>query len=121
MEGFVVFDYADRYEEAACEMAAWAAQGILNSSEEIVEGLERFPETFLKLFNGEHFGKLVLRSRRSIISSNASVGAASSSSTTTAGAAKWPRKSSSTRSYASADTAYPGVADWLGPADQALR
>lgn len=61
MEGFVVFDYADRYIEAAMEMAGWMAEGKLKSREHIVEGFEAFPETLLKLFTGENIGKLVLK------------------------------------------------------------
>ena len=44
-------------------MAGWMAAGKLKSREDIVDGLETFPETLLKLFSGENFGKLVLRSR----------------------------------------------------------
>ena len=61
MEGFVVFDYADRYAEAGMQMAGWMAEGKLQSREEVVEGLENFPEALLKLFKGENIGKLVLR------------------------------------------------------------
>src|SRR5271168_763166 len=61
MKGMVVFDYADRYPEAAREMAAWMAAGKLKSREDIVEGLETFPETLLKLFKGENTGKLILK------------------------------------------------------------
>jgi NADPH-dependent curcumin reductase len=61
MRGFLVFDYASRYGEAAREMAEWLAVGKLKSREDIVEGLETFPETFLKLFKGENVGKLVLK------------------------------------------------------------
>jgi len=61
MKGMVVFDYADRYPEAAREMAAWMAAGKLKSREDIVEGLEIFPETLLKLFKGENTGKLILK------------------------------------------------------------
>ena len=61
MEGMVVFDYADRYAEAAREMAGWMAQGKLKSREDIVDGLESFPESLLMLFKGENLGKLVLR------------------------------------------------------------
>ena len=39
----------------------WLAAGKLKSREDIVEGLETFPETLLKLFSGENNGKLVLR------------------------------------------------------------
>jgi len=61
MQGMVVFDYAARYGEAATEMAGWMAERKLKSKEDIVEGLETFPETLLKLFSGENFGKLVLK------------------------------------------------------------
>ncbi|MEQ1439741.1 NADP-dependent oxidoreductase [Fontimonas sp. SYSU GA230001] len=61
MKGMVVFDWADRYGEAAREMAGWLASGRLKTREDIAEGLETFPETLLKLFKGENIGKLVLK------------------------------------------------------------
>jgi NADPH-dependent curcumin reductase CurA len=61
MTGFVVTDYAARHGEAAQEMAAWLSRGELKTREDIVDGLETFPETLLKLFTGENMGKLVLR------------------------------------------------------------
>ncbi len=61
MKGMVVFDYANRYAEAAMEMAGWMMAGKLKSKEDIVEGLETFPDTLLKLFKGENTGKLVLK------------------------------------------------------------
>ncbi len=61
MQGMVVFDYADRYAEAAREMAGWMREGRLKHREHIVEGLETFPERLLMLFRGENFGKLVLK------------------------------------------------------------
>jgi NADPH-dependent curcumin reductase CurA len=61
MKGMLVFDYADRYAHAAREMAGWMAAGKLKSREDIVEGLETFPDTFLKLFKGENLGKLILK------------------------------------------------------------
>lgn len=60
MEGIVVFDWAPKYGEAAKEMAGWMAAGKLKSKEDIVKGLETFPETLLKLFSGENFGKLMI-------------------------------------------------------------
>lgn len=60
MEGIVVFDYADRYHLAVAEMAGYLKEGRMKSKEDVVRGLETFPETLLKLFNGENFGKLVL-------------------------------------------------------------
>jgi NADPH-dependent curcumin reductase CurA len=62
MQGFVVFDYADRYAEAVAEMAGWRAEGKLKTREDVVEGdIEAFPDTLLKLFRGENVGKLVLK------------------------------------------------------------
>lgn len=61
MKGMVVFDYADRYPEAMREMAGWIAAGKLKTREDIVAGIETFPETLLKLFKGENLGKLVLK------------------------------------------------------------
>jgi NADPH-dependent curcumin reductase len=56
----VVFDYADRYAEAAREMAGWMAEGKLKGNEDVVAGIETFPETLQKLFRGENTGKLIL-------------------------------------------------------------
>jgi len=61
MEGFLVVDYAAKYPQAQQEMAAWIKQGKLRSREDIVEGFETFPDTLLKLFKGENFGKLILK------------------------------------------------------------
>jgi hypothetical protein len=60
MEGMVVFDYAARYPEAIAELAGYLRDGRLKSREDVVQGLENFPEALLKLFDGANFGKLVL-------------------------------------------------------------
>ncbi len=60
MEGIVVFDYADRYHLGVAEMAGYLKAGKMKSKEDIVTGIENFPDALLKLFNGENFGKLVL-------------------------------------------------------------
>ena len=68
MEGIVVFDYADRYCLAAAEMAGYLRAVTMKSKEDVMQGLENFTEALLKIFNGEKFGKLVLRCRRQQIS-----------------------------------------------------
>ena len=61
MTGMVVFDYAERYGEAAREMAHWIAAGRLKAKEDVVKGgIDAFPETLLMLFEGTNTGKLVL-------------------------------------------------------------
>jgi NADPH-dependent curcumin reductase CurA len=61
MQGFIVFDFASQYKEAAVQMGQWMAEGKLKSKEHIVEGIETFPETLLMLFSGENFGKLMIK------------------------------------------------------------
>jgi hypothetical protein len=61
MQGMVVFDYAERYGEAVKEIARWMREGKIVSKEDVVPGLENFPETLNRLFSGENFGKLVLQ------------------------------------------------------------
>ena len=61
MEGIVVFDYADRYPVAIAELSGYLKDGRMKSKEDIVQGLDTFPETLNRLFKGENFGKLVLQ------------------------------------------------------------
>lgn len=60
MQGLIVFDYAKRYREAGLEMGQWMMQGKLKTEETVASGIENFLPTFLKLFNGEKKGKLLL-------------------------------------------------------------
>lgn len=61
MEGFVIFDYQDRFGDALREMAGWLAAGKLSYRETVVEGLEHFVDAFGRLFSGEKLGKLILK------------------------------------------------------------
>lgn len=62
MEGFVVFDFAARYGEAAAKLGGWYAAGKLKGRETVVEGgLPAFHDALLRLFAGENVGKMVLR------------------------------------------------------------
>jgi NADPH-dependent curcumin reductase CurA len=61
MEGFIVFDYARRYAEAAQDIAGWIASGQIKTREHVVTGtIDDFPDTLQMLFRGENVGKLVL-------------------------------------------------------------
>ena len=62
MQGFLVFDYVEKYGQALRRMAAWRDEGKLTTREEIVEGsIEDFHSTLMQLFRGENTGKLVLQ------------------------------------------------------------
>ncbi|MGZ5181233.1 MAG: NADP-dependent oxidoreductase [Ramlibacter sp.] len=61
MQGMVVFDYTDRFPQAVAELSGYLRDGRLKSREDVVQGLEQFPEALNRLFTGENFGKLVLQ------------------------------------------------------------
>ena len=61
MTGIVVSDYYDRAGEAAMVMAGWIQSGKLKTREDIVDGLDAFPQAFEMLFSGANNGKLVLK------------------------------------------------------------
>ncbi len=61
VQGFLVFDYADRYDEARAELASWLADGRLRHKEDVLDGLANAPAAFLRLLTGENFGKQLVR------------------------------------------------------------
>jgi NADPH-dependent curcumin reductase CurA len=61
VEGFLLFDYAHRHEEGLARLAAWSREGRLRHREDILDGLERMPEAFLRLLRSENFGKQLVR------------------------------------------------------------
>jgi NADPH:quinone reductase len=60
MEGFLVFDYAHRYDEAAGRLARWVANGDIRWREDITDGLENAPRAFIGMLNGENRGKALV-------------------------------------------------------------
>ena len=61
MEGFLVTDFADRFDDARREMMGWLADGSLVAQQDVLEGLERAPECLRRLFSGGNLGKQLLR------------------------------------------------------------
>ena len=62
MTGFVVFDYADRFDEAVSDLATWIANGEIIAHEHVADGgVAAFGETLNMLFAGRNTGKLVLK------------------------------------------------------------
>jgi len=61
MEGFLVFQFADRYPLARQRLARWIADGRIKYREDVVEGLENAPKAFIGLMRGQNFGKLLVR------------------------------------------------------------
>jgi len=61
MQGFLVFDYAHRYDEAGPRMARWVAEGKIRYREDVTEGLENAPRAFIGMLNGENRGKTLVK------------------------------------------------------------
>ncbi|PYH78931.1 NADP-dependent leukotriene B4 12-hydroxydehydrogenase [Aspergillus uvarum CBS 121591] len=61
MRGFIVFDYADKYEAALRELGTWLSQGKIKRKEHIVKGgLETTPNELINLFKGVNTGKMMV-------------------------------------------------------------
>jgi NADPH-dependent curcumin reductase CurA len=62
MQGFIIFDdFAPLYPKFAAEMSGWLKAGKIHYREQIVDGLEQAPTTFMGMLNGDNFGKCVIR------------------------------------------------------------
>ncbi|HEX3726648.1 MAG TPA: NADP-dependent oxidoreductase, partial [Pirellulales bacterium] len=61
VEGFLVFQFADRFAEAATEMAGWVNSGRLKYAEDIVDGFENVPRAFIGMLGGDNLGKRLVK------------------------------------------------------------
>jgi hypothetical protein len=61
MEGFIIIDYVSRFPEAAGKLAEWVQAGKIVHQEDVQEGIENAPATFLRLFRGQNLGKQLLK------------------------------------------------------------
>ncbi len=62
IEGFLVFDFADRHPVALVQMAEWLQQGKLKYRETIAEGgIESAPSAFISMLKGGNIGKQLVK------------------------------------------------------------
>ena len=61
VQGFLVFDFADRYGEGIAALSEWVAAGRIQYREQIAEGIERAPAAFIGMLRGANFGKQLVR------------------------------------------------------------
>jgi len=60
MQGFIVFNFAHKYADAISDLSRWIKEGKIIYKEDINEGFNNIPLNFMKLFESENFGKLVV-------------------------------------------------------------
>lgn len=61
LQGFIVLDYLDRFDEAFKALGNWVADGKIRYRVDIIEGLENAPSGMNKLFDGSNQGKLIVK------------------------------------------------------------
>ncbi len=61
MQGFIVFDFKNRYPEATRQLAEWWHLGMIRYRTDIAVGLGSFHSALTRLFSGQNDGKSVIR------------------------------------------------------------
>ncbi|QFU09300.1 NADPH-dependent curcumin reductase [Rhodobacteraceae bacterium THAF1] len=61
VRGFIVSDHWDRFDAFLSEVAPLVQSGKLTWREDVTEGLENAPETFMGMLTGDNFGKTLIR------------------------------------------------------------
>ena len=61
MQGFLIFDYAQRHPEALRELESWVRDGQIRYREDILDGIEQAPGSIAGLYRGENLGKRLIR------------------------------------------------------------
>ena len=60
MQGFLVFDYADKYDEATDNLLEWINSGQLKVLKDELDGLEKAPQGFVDLLAGGNIGTRIV-------------------------------------------------------------
>jgi NADPH-dependent curcumin reductase CurA len=61
MEGFNTLDLWDHYDEAMVQLKQWLADGTVSYRTDMLDGVDRAPEALVRLFTGDHLGKLIIK------------------------------------------------------------
>lgn len=61
IQGFLLDDFEADYETARAELLQWYKAGLLQTKEDILEGIETVPYAFVRMLKGENFGKQLVK------------------------------------------------------------
>jgi NADPH-dependent curcumin reductase len=61
MEGFAYFHFPESFADATAELTAWLSDGSIVLAEEVLEGIDRYPDALQFMFNGGNLGKLLVK------------------------------------------------------------
>jgi hypothetical protein len=61
MQGFLIFDHAERFPAALRELTEWVRGGLIRYREDVLDGIEHAPGAIAGLYRGENLGKRLIR------------------------------------------------------------
>jgi NADPH-dependent curcumin reductase CurA len=61
MEGFLLSDFTSEFDQSRKRLRRWLDEGRIVQRDEVIEGLDRAPETLMRLFSGGNIGKLLIK------------------------------------------------------------
>ncbi|MCW0001799.1 NADP-dependent oxidoreductase [Pararhizobium sp. YC-54] len=61
IEGFLLDDHESEYQTAIADLLSWYKQGLLQTREDVAEGIESVPHAFVRMLRGENFGKQLVK------------------------------------------------------------
>ncbi|MEE9610603.1 MAG: NADP-dependent oxidoreductase, partial [Desulfatiglandales bacterium] len=61
VQGFIILDYVNRFQEAIADLGKWLAEGKIQYRVDVIDGLENAPRGINKLFDGSNKGKLMVK------------------------------------------------------------
>jgi hypothetical protein len=61
IRGFIVYDFAARFDDFMRDMPQWIKAGRVKYREDVVDGLANAPQAFIGLLKGKNFGKQLVR------------------------------------------------------------
>jgi NADPH-dependent curcumin reductase CurA len=61
IEGFIVWDYKNRFEIAIRQLSRWNQEKKIIYKEHVLQGLENAPQALKMVMAGQNFGKMIVR------------------------------------------------------------
>lgn len=61
MQGFVIFDHMDKWDQSVRQLAQWIREGRLTWVEDVLDGIEACPDALAGLYRGDNLGKRIIR------------------------------------------------------------
>ncbi|TGU46748.1 MAG: NADP-dependent oxidoreductase [Mesorhizobium sp.] len=61
IEGFLLDDHEGEFQTAKADLLTWYKQGLLETREDVLEGIEAVPYALVRMLNGENFGKQLIK------------------------------------------------------------